>query len=64
MNIEFPAGLPDETTAAEVLAAAQPGVDHRFGPQRIGQIRSDGRGAAVNIQLPNGQEFRITVEEL
>lgn len=29
-----------------------------------GRVASDGRGAAVNLLLPNGQTFRLSVEEL
>lgn len=32
--------------------------------RRSGVIRSDGVRAAVNIQLDNGQTFRLQVEEL
>lgn len=56
----------EEATPAEILLAAQLGVAREL-DATCGRPAGAGTGgcfATATIRLPNGQEYRITVEEL
>lgn len=52
----------DEMTAEELLNLLLERADSEI--KRQGTLRSDGYGSAVNVQLYNGQAFRIEIQDL
>jgi hypothetical protein len=53
-----------EIRPEELLGIIQAAMAQAADNVRMGRIASGGRGAAVNLLLPNGQTFRLSVEEL
>ncbi len=55
--------LTGDVTARNLLAALTEHISSGKTGWRSG-VRSEGRFASIDIQLPNGQEFRLQIEEL
>jgi hypothetical protein len=56
--------MDEDITAAEIAHSIRAAASQHTNQWRAGQVRAGGRLAGFNIQLPNGQTFRIQVEEI
>jgi hypothetical protein len=56
--------MTQEIRPQDLLALVQGTMAQDLVNVRTGRIASDGRAAAVNLLLPNGQTFRLSIEEL
>jgi len=52
-----------EFTSSELISMLQQALRHNVEASRLGVVRADGDLATVNVMLPNGQTFRVSVEE-
>ena len=52
-----------EFTPSELISMLQQAIRRDLDGSRLGTARRSGNLAAVNIMLPNGQTFRVSVEE-